>query len=267
MGCGKRVPRARGGVRVVAGRCLFRDRVVDGRADGTYFGGVPPVVTVGVWSVRGRSRDWCWSPLPGNPRCCCVRVCQSPVLTGALAGGAPVPIGGGVPLQEVAAQMKVMYERVAGIDVHKQAPLPPGEGRLIQRDERGDVGPLVADHDALLDQPVLAQPVFQDLGRDVLAARGDDQVLLPAGDVEVPVVVAAGRGRRCAATGRRTPGRWPAGRASSPGTRSVPGPRPRRPARSARRSRAAAGRPSRSAGPRAGSWSPGRSSRSAPSPP
>jgi hypothetical protein len=41
--------------------------------------------------------------LPGNPRCCCVRVCQSPVLTGALAGGAPVPIGRGVPLQEVAA--------------------------------------------------------------------------------------------------------------------------------------------------------------------
>ncbi len=25
---------------------------------------------------------------------------------------------GGVPLQEVAAQMKVLYERVAGIDVH-----------------------------------------------------------------------------------------------------------------------------------------------------
>ena len=31
----------------------------------------------------------------------------------------PVPIGGGLPLQEVADGMKVMYERVAGIDVHK----------------------------------------------------------------------------------------------------------------------------------------------------
>ena len=30
-----------------------------------------------------------------------------------------VPIGGGLPLQEVADGMKVMYERVAGIDVHK----------------------------------------------------------------------------------------------------------------------------------------------------
>ena len=58
--------------------------------------------------------------MPGNPRCRCVRVCQSPVLTGALAGGAPVPIRWGVPLQEVAAQMKVLHERVAGIDVHKE---------------------------------------------------------------------------------------------------------------------------------------------------
>ena len=58
--------------------------------------------------------------MPGNPRCCCVRVCQSPVLTGALAGGVPYPCPWGVPLQEVAAQMKVLYERVAGIDVHKE---------------------------------------------------------------------------------------------------------------------------------------------------
>ena len=95
VGCGKRVPRAVGGVRVVGGRCLRRGRWwMAGRRVGS-FGGVPPVVTVCSWTVRGRYRDWCWSPLPGNPRCCCVRVCQSPVLTGALAGGAPVPIGGG----------------------------------------------------------------------------------------------------------------------------------------------------------------------------
>jgi hypothetical protein len=30
------------------------------------------------------------------------------------------PIRWGVPLQEVAAQMKVLYEHVAGIDVHKE---------------------------------------------------------------------------------------------------------------------------------------------------
>src|SRR6185437_15140384 len=31
----------------------------------------------------------------------------------------PFPSGGGLPLQEVARRMKVLYERVAGIDVHK----------------------------------------------------------------------------------------------------------------------------------------------------
>ena len=41
---------------------------------------VLPVVAVPTWTVRGRVSDWRWSPLAGNPRCCCVRVCQSPVL-------------------------------------------------------------------------------------------------------------------------------------------------------------------------------------------
>ena len=84
-------------------------------------GGVPAAVAVTVWTVRGRSKEWRWSPLPGTPRCRCVRVCQSPVLIrgpGRLAR--LVPIGSGLPLQEVANGMKVMYERVAGIDVHKQ---------------------------------------------------------------------------------------------------------------------------------------------------
>jgi hypothetical protein len=63
--------------------------------------------------------------LAGNHRCCCVRVCQSPVLTGVLAGGVPCPIrrgdaaaGGGC--------VKVMHERVAGIDVHKDMTAPRG---------------------------------------------------------------------------------------------------------------------------------------------
>src|SRR3989440_8742921 len=77
--------------------------------------------------------------MPGNPRCCCVRVCQSPVLTGALAGGVPYPCPWGVPLQEVAAQMKVLYERVAGIDVHKEmvkvAIRSPGEKPWTRKTE------------------------------------------------------------------------------------------------------------------------------------
>ena len=49
----------------------------------------------------------------------CARVSVSCTDLGALAGGALVPVRRGVPLQEVAARMKVLYERVAGIDVHK----------------------------------------------------------------------------------------------------------------------------------------------------
>ena len=37
-----------------------------------------------------------------------------------------VPIGSGLPLQEVARLMKVLYERVAGIDVHKEMTAPRG---------------------------------------------------------------------------------------------------------------------------------------------
>ena len=37
-----------------------------------------------------------------------------------------VPIGSGLPLQEVADGMKVMYEHVAGIDVHKDMTAPRG---------------------------------------------------------------------------------------------------------------------------------------------
>ncbi|MGH3238501.1 MAG: hypothetical protein ACRDOH_35635, partial [Streptosporangiaceae bacterium] len=35
-------------------------------------------------------------------------------------------LAGGVLLQEVAARMKVLYERVAGIDVHKDMTAPRG---------------------------------------------------------------------------------------------------------------------------------------------
>ena len=58
--------------------------------------------------------------MPGNPRCRCVRVCQSPVLIRGSGGRRACSHPWGVPLQEVAAQMKVLHERVAGIDVHKE---------------------------------------------------------------------------------------------------------------------------------------------------
>ena len=48
-------------------------------------------------------------------------------------------LSGGVPLQEVAAQMKVLYERVAGIDVHKEmvkvAIRSPGEKPWTRKTE------------------------------------------------------------------------------------------------------------------------------------
>ena len=63
------------------------------------------------------------------------RVSVSCTDPGVLAGGAPVPIRWGVPLQEVARRMKVLYERVAGIDVHKDMAAPRGAllySRLIR---------------------------------------------------------------------------------------------------------------------------------------
>ena len=49
------------------------------------------------------------------------------------------PSVGGLPLQEVAAQMKVLYERVAGIDVHKDMTAPRG-ALLYSRFSREEFG-------------------------------------------------------------------------------------------------------------------------------
>src|ERR1700753_793482 len=57
--------------------------------------------------------------LVGNHRCRRVRVCQSPVLTRALAGGALVLRGSQCRCRRW-PRVKVMHEHVAGIDVHKK---------------------------------------------------------------------------------------------------------------------------------------------------
>ena len=50
-----------------------------------------------------------------------------------------IPIRWGVPLQEVARRMKVLYERVAGIDVHKEMTAPRG-ALLYSRLSREEFG-------------------------------------------------------------------------------------------------------------------------------
>ena len=59
----------------------------------------------------------------------------------------------------------------------------------VERDQRDQVGPPVADHDALGDERVLLDLGLEVRRGDVLAARGDDDVLLAAGDRQVAVVV------------------------------------------------------------------------------
>ena len=59
----------------------------------------------------------------------------------------------------------------------------------VDGEQRRDVGPAVADDEALAQQPVRPEPVLEHGRRDVLAAGGDDEVLLAAGDRQVALVV------------------------------------------------------------------------------
>ena len=59
----------------------------------------------------------------------------------------------------------------------------------LERDERGDVRPAVADDERLRDEARRLERVLEILRRDVLAAGRDDQVLLPVGDLQVAVLV------------------------------------------------------------------------------
>ena len=102
-------------------------------------GDVPSVVAVSAWTDRGRVLDWRESPFPGNPRCCCVRVCQSPVLARGSGGrrACSHPVGGCRCRRW--PRVKVLYERVAGIDVHKDmvkvAIRSPGEKPWTRKTE------------------------------------------------------------------------------------------------------------------------------------
>ena len=60
---------------------------------------------------------------------------------------------------------------------------------LVERDERRDVGPAVADDEGLRDVLRLLQLVLDVLRRDVLPAGGDEDVLLAVGDAQEAVVV------------------------------------------------------------------------------
>ena len=66
----------------------------------------------------------------------------------------------------------------------------PGGGRLrVEHEQRGHVVAPVADRAGLADQRVPLQLVLDQGGRDVLAAGGDDQLLLPVGDLQEAVGV------------------------------------------------------------------------------
>ena len=73
------VPSAVGGLGAAGGLGFSRRPGCEGGLEGAFSLCMPLVVADRQWTVRGRNLDWRRSPLPGNPRCLCVSVCQSPV--------------------------------------------------------------------------------------------------------------------------------------------------------------------------------------------
>ncbi len=59
----------------------------------------------------------------------------------------------------------------------------------VGRQQRDDEGPTVADQHRVLHQRRLLERALHRLRGDVLAAGGDDQVLLAVGDEDEPVTV------------------------------------------------------------------------------
>ena len=112
-----------------------------------------------------------------------------------------------------------------------------GDGFFGVEGDQGDqVGPAVADDDALGDQRVLLDFLLEVGRSDVLTARGDDDVLFAAGDLDEAfgVDLANVAGVQPAVDDRLA--RSPPGSCGSPGRRSGPGPGSRRPQRSSLRS-------------------------------
>ena len=94
--------------------------------------------------------------------------------------------------------LDVLLDRLADLRVRGQRlgilrqPVLLGERRRllgVERDQGDEVGPAVADHHALRDQRVLLHLGLDVRRGDVLAAGGDDDVLLAAGDLEEAVGV------------------------------------------------------------------------------
>ena len=91
---------------------------------------------------------------------------------------------------DVRDQVRVILEVGDGRVGRLAVPLLPRAERLsVDRDQRGDERPAVPDDHALADDQVAAEPVLEDRGSDVLAAGGDDYLLLPAGDRQESLVV------------------------------------------------------------------------------
>ncbi len=81
--------------------------------------------------------------------------------------------------------------RQGGVARQAVALQPARQGFLVQRDQRADERPVVAHHQHLRHQGVGPDLVFQQ-GRDhVLAAGGDDDFLLAAGDPDEAVLIEA----------------------------------------------------------------------------
>jgi hypothetical protein len=76
--------------------------------------GAPSAVTDRLWTVRGRELDCCRSPVPGNPLLLRARVSVSWTDPRGSGGRRAWSHLQGMPLQEVARRMKVLYEHVAG---------------------------------------------------------------------------------------------------------------------------------------------------------
>ena len=66
---------------------------------------------------------------------------------------------------------------------------PLGQHLRVEGDERPDVGAVVAHHDDVRDERVRRKGLLEDLGGDVLAARGNDELLLASRDAQVTAIV------------------------------------------------------------------------------